>query len=184
MAKASYEVYNEGHFGIGINANNGEAYTHFTSPIRRLPDTLVHRTLTYILKGDFSIFENEDYKMKLAYLAKQSSRNEVLADKCGREADKMKMAEYMADFIGEEFKGKIVGFTMHGFFVQLDNLIEGRVGLNTMNDFFNYNEDLEMLIGKRSGKVYKLGDQVDIKLIKSEKESREIDFELVRTRKK
>jgi ribonuclease R len=183
MAKASYEVYNEGHFGIGINSNNGEAYTHFTSPIRRYPDTMVHRVLTDIIAGDFSKFEGKDYKSDLAAMAKKSSENEVLADRCGREADKMRMAEYMFSFIGEKFKAKIVGFTMHGFFVQLDNLIEGRVGLNTMNDFFNYNEDLEILVGQRSGKVYKLGDEIEVKLVKAEKASREIDFEVVKVKK-
>ena len=98
---------------------------------------------------------------------------------CEKEANKMKMAEYMEKFIGKTYEGFISGFTMHGMFVCLDNLIEGRVGFNTMDDYYNYNEDLEIIVGEKNKKIYRLGDKVKVKLVKSCKETREIDFEIV-----
>ena len=180
MAKAEYKNINEGHFGVGINHRKGEAYTHFTSPIRRYPDTTVHRVLTNILEGNIEKIQKDSYKNNLIDIATHSSEMEIAADNCEREADKMKMAEYMSSFIGQEFKSKIVGFTKHGMFVQLENYVEGRIGYNTMDDFYNYNEDMELLIGERTKKVYKLGDKLNVTLVKADKESREIDFEIVR----
>lgn len=179
MAKAVYKNLNEGHFGIGIDSLKGEAYTHFTSPIRRYPDTTVHRVLTSILNGDIETIQTDDYKKNIIDIATHSSEMEQIADRCEKEADKMKMADYMSNFIGNEFKGKIVGFTKHGMFVQLENYVEGRVGFNTMDDYYVYNEELEVLVGERKKKIYRLGDKIFVKVIKSEKETREIDFEII-----
>ena len=99
----------------------------------------------------------------------------------------MKSAEYMQNYIGEIYQGVISGFTNSGMYVELPNLIEGRVGYNTMDDFYDYNEELETLIGERTKKVYRLGDEVEVKVVKASKELREIDFEIekpkTRTRK-
>ena len=179
MAKAEYSNINDGHFGIGIDAYKNEAYTHFTSPIRRYPDTTIHRILTNILEGNIEKIESNLYKDNVIDIAVHSSIMEQEATACEKEADKMKMAEYMEQFVGKTFEGFISGFTMHGMFVCLDNLIEGRVGFNTMDDYYNYNEDLEIIVGEKNKKVYKLGDKVKVKLVKSCKETREIDFEIV-----
>lgn len=183
MAKAEYKNVNYGHFGIGIDASKNEAYTHFTSPIRRYPDTTIHRILSNILNGNIEKIQSNEYKNNIIDIATHSSIMEQEADSCEKEADKMKMSEYMQQYIGKDFDAFISGFTMHGMFVCLDNLIEGRVGFNTMDDYYNYNEDLEMIIGEKSKKVYKLGDKVKVKLVKSCKETREIDFEIVKNNK-
>lgn len=182
MAKAAYEIVNLGHFGIGVDANKGEAYTHFTSPIRRYPDTMVHRILGYILDGDYDKVSSEEFKTALALIAKHCSENELKADQCEREANKMRMAQYMSDYINEQYLAKIVGFTSSGMFVQLDNLVEGRVGYNTMDDYYTYDEDLEIIVGEKSKKIYRLGDVVLVKLTRSDMETREIDFEVVKQR--
>ena len=179
MAKAEYSNINTGHFGIGIDSYKNEAYTHFTSPIRRYPDTTIHRILTNILEGNIEKIVSDSYKDNVINIANHSSYMEQESTLCEKEADKMKMAEYMEQFIGKVYDGFISGFTMHGMFVSLDNLIEGRIGFNTMDDYYNYNEDLEMIIGEKNKKIYKLGDKVKIKLVKSCKETREIDFEIV-----
>lgn len=181
MAKATYEPENYGHFGIGINASRGEAYTHFTSPIRRYPDTTIHRILTNILNGEYNLATSDERRKYLVKVCDHSSKMEVIADKCEREADKMKEAEYMNRFIGEVYDAYISGFTSGGMYVALPNLIEGRVSYSTMDDFYNYDPDTEMLIGERMKKVYKLGDKVDVRLVRADKDAREIDFELVKT---
>ena len=111
MAKADYETNNIGHFGLGINATRGEAYTHFTSPIRRYPDTTIHRILSQVLSGDLDRLYSDEFLRLLKEIAKHSSEREVMADHCEREADDMKMALYMSDHINEEFEGRITGFT-------------------------------------------------------------------------
>ena len=187
LAKATYESYNIGHFSLGINSDIGEAYTHFTSPIRRYPDTTVHRVLKSILRGDIEKLYTDYHKAKMSEIAKHSSTQEQNSDKCERESNKMKSAEYMQNYIGEIYQGVISGFTNSGMYVELPNLIEGRVGYNTMDDFYDYNEELETLIGERTTKVYRLGDEVEVKVVKESKELREIDFEIekpkTRTRK-
>lgn len=182
MAKASYQITNYGHFGIGVNSLKNEAYTHFTSPIRRYPDTTVHRILTHILNGDYDKISSDEYKSVLTVIAKHSSDNELKADRCEREANKMRMAEYMSDYINQEYIAKIVGFTNSGMFVRLDNLVEGRVGFSVMDDYYTYDDELEVAVGEKSKKVYRLGDKILVKLVRADKDTREIDFEPVKTR--
>ena len=183
MAKASYKTSNFGHFGIGVKAYKNEAYTHFTSPIRRYPDTIVHRILTMILNGEFERIASDNFKELLDEISKHSSEMELLADACEREANKMNMATYMKDYINKIFTGKIVGFTNHGMFIKLDNFVEGRVAYSTMDDFYRYDPEFEIIVGDRKKKIYRLGDKVDIVVVKADRESREIDFELVDKRK-
>ena len=179
MAKAEYKTVNYGHFGIGVNSNKNEAYTHFTSPIRRYPDTTIHRILTNILEGNFDRLESDEYKNKLVDIASHSSEKELDADRCEREADKMKMASYISKFVGDIFDGRIVSFTKHGMFVELSNYVEGRIAFSTMDDFYRYDEDLEILVGDRKKKIYRLGDKVKAKVVKVSVDAREIDLELV-----
>ena len=183
LAKATYETYNIGHFSVGIDSEKKQAYTHFTSPIRRYPDTTVHRILKKILHGQIKELYQEEYKNKLIEIAKHSSTQEQNADKCERESNKMKMAEYMQNHINEEYEATITGFTNSGMFASLKNLIEGRIGYDTMDDYYNYNQDLEMAIGEKTNKIYKLGDKIKIKIVKASKELREIDFEIVKGEK-
>lgn len=180
LAKATYEAYNIGHFSVGIDSERKQAYTHFTSPIRRYPDTTVHRILKKILHGQVKELYQEEYKNKIIEIAKHSSTQEQNADKCERESNKMKMAEYMQNHINEEYEATITGFTNSGMFASLKNLIEGRIGYDTMDDYYNYNQDLEMAIGEKTNKTYKLGDKIKIKVVKASKELREIDFEIVK----
>ncbi len=185
LAKATYESYNIGHFSVGIESDKREAYTHFTSPIRRYPDTTVHRVLKMTFKMETEKLYSNEHKNKMATIAKHSSIQEQNADKCERESNKMKTAEYMENYLkthqDETYKGIITGFTQAGMYVQLPNLIEGRVGYDTMDDYYNYDEENELLIGEKTGKIYRLGDEVTIKVTKASKLLREIDFELEQT---
>ena len=180
LSKATYEAYNIGHFSIGIDATNHEAYTHFTSPIRRYPDTTVHRIVKMVLHKDMNTLYSEEFKNKIAEIAAHSSVQEQNAETCERQSNKMKSAEYLAPYIGEKYQATISGFTTSGMYVMLDNLIEGRVGYNTMDDYYNYDENLETLTGERSKKIYRLGDKVNVVLTKASKELKEIDFEIIK----
>ncbi len=178
MAKAVYQTTNIGHFGIGVSALKGEAYTHFTSPIRRYPDTFIHRILSLALEGNFERLYDEHFLAFLNEICENSSKKEVNADKAEREANKMKSAEYMSEFIGNEYNASISGFTKNGMFVILPNLIEGRIDFRELNDFYRYDEESEIIVGERTKKVYRLGDKLKVRLIRSCKETREIDFTL------
>ncbi len=178
MAKACYSNVNEGHFGIGINHLKNEAYTHFTSPIRRYPDTTIHRILSNILDNNIEKLNGEIYKNNIIDIAVHSSEMERVADNCEKCANKMKMASFMEKYIGQEFNGKISGFTFNGMFVMLDNLVEGRIDFSLMDDYYVYNEDLEIVVGERHKKIYRLGDKIRVKVIKASKEEKVIDFAL------
>lgn len=182
LAKATYESYNIGHFSVGINSDKREAYTHFTSPIRRYPDTTVHRVLKMIFQMQTEKLYSKEHKEKMAAIAKHSSIQEQNADKCERESNKMKTAEYMENILKENqneiYEGIISGFAATGMYVQLPNLIEGRVGYNTMDDFYHYDDEQEIIIGEKTGKIYRLGDKVTVKLTKASKMLREIDLEI------
>ena len=176
MQKAVYKPQNLGHFGLA-----SKCYTHFTSPIRRYPDTTVHRLLrTYLFENkmdDKTIIHWED---KLNYISDHSSSKERASVDCEREVDDMKMAEYMEKHIGEEYEGMISSVMSFGMFVELDNLIEGLVPIKDMNDFFHYDEDRMTLIGERSHVKYTIGDRVIVKVVRASKEEKIIDFEIVR----
>ena len=176
MKKAVYSKDNIGHFGLAL-----ADYTHFTSPIRRFPDLTVHRLLrTYLFNNDLSISTINYYNSALVQIAEHSSEREQAAIKAERDVDDMKMAEYMESHIGEEYEGLIVSVSSFGFFVQLDNLIEGLVHVKTLKgDMYNYIPELLSLIGKNTKKTYKVGDKVKVKVINASKETAMIDFELV-----
>lgn len=176
MRKAVYQKENIGHFGLG-----SKCYTHFTSPIRRYPDLEVHRLLRkYLYENKIDNETIDYYNANLDYIAEQASEREQASVDAEREVDDMKMAEYMENHIGEEFDGVISGVENFGFFVELDNLIEGLVHVNSLKgDYFNYVPELLCLIGQNTKKRYNIGDKVHIKVVGASKEARTIDFELV-----
>ena len=176
MQKAVYRPENVGHYGLASNC-----YTHFTSPIRRYPDTTVHRLLhTYLFDGKIDMETIHKWEEKLVYIADHSSERERASVDCEREVEDMKMAEYMEKHIGEEFEGMISSITSFGMFVELDNLIEGLVSLREMKDFFHFDEDKMTLTGERSNIRYSIGERVIIKVVRASKEEKTIDFEVLR----
>ncbi len=176
MQKAVYKPENLGHYGLASTC-----YTHFTSPIRRYPDTTVHRLLrTYLFDRKLDMGTVKKWEDKLVYVSEQSSSRERASIECEREVEDMKMAEYMEEHIGEEFEGMISSVTSFGMFVQLDNLIEGLVPLRDMPDFFHYDEERMTLTGERSHVKYTIGDKLLIKVVRASKEEKIIDFEVIR----
>lgn len=176
MQKAIYLPQNLGHYGLA-----SKCYTHFTSPIRRYPDTTVHRLLRiYLFNDDMSNQTINKWQEKLVYIAENSSFKERESVECEREVEDMKMAEYMEDHIGEEYKGIISGVTNFGMFIQLDNLVEGLIHVNDMKDYFSFDEVTQSLIGERTKEKFTLGDEVLIKVKAASKEAKTIDFELVK----
>lgn len=176
MRKAEYSSENLGHFGIA-----SRAYTHFTSPIRRYPDLMVHRLLKkYLVEKDYSNHTIDSFTASLSEIAAHSSEREVAAVNAERDVDDMKMAEYMENHVGEEYIGKISGVTNFGFFVELDNLIEGLVHVSSLKkDYFTYVPELLSMIGKSTKKTYRLGDKVKVKCVAANKMTAMIDFEIV-----
>lgn len=176
MQKAVYSSENIGHFGLG-----SKCYTHFTSPIRRYPDLLLHRLLhTYLFENKMDIQTINYYENCLPDMAENCSQREQAAVDAEREVDDMKMAEYMEEHIGEIYEGYISGVTNFGFFVELPNMIEGLVHINTLEgDYYNYLPELMALIGERHKKIYRLGNKVRVKVVGASKESKTIDFILL-----
>ncbi|MGN0967340.1 MAG: ribonuclease R [Candidatus Coprovivens sp.] len=177
MRKAQYSSENIGHFSLA-----SKAYTHFTSPIRRFPDLQVHRLLKkYLVENDMSMTTIQTLSSELVEITRHSSEREVAAVEAERDVLDMKMAEYMEDHIGEEFDGIITTITNFGFFVELPNLIEGLVHVQTLKgDYFTYVPELLSMIGKSTKKTYRLGDKVRVKCVSASKENSMIDFELVK----
>lgn len=174
MQKARYDEQCLGHFGLA-----DEYYTHFTSPIRRYPDLLVHRLIrTYLFENKLDMIPH--FQEVIPYLAEQSSNREREAIDIEREVTDMKMAEYMSEHIGEEFEGMISSVTQFGFFVELENTIDGLVHMTELkDDYYHYDEKNLMLVGEMTGKTYKLSDKVKVRVISSNKKERTIDFEIV-----
>ncbi|WP_084213666.1 ribonuclease R [Thermicanus aegyptius] len=176
MKQAKYADYHAGHFGLAA-----DYYTHFTSPIRRYPDLMVHRLIReYLFSGEVDEERIDELKEKLPEIAKQSSDRERIAMEAERETDALKMAEYMMDHIGEEFDAVVSGTTSFGLFVKLPNTIEGMIHVSYLtDDYYHYNEKQYALVGERTGKTYRIGDLVRVRCIAVHKEERTIDFELV-----
>lgn len=176
MQKAVYRPENLGHYGLA-----SQCYTHFTSPIRRYPDTTVHRLLrTYLFNKELDMGTIRKWEQKLVYISEHSSDRERASVDCEREVEDMKMAEYMEDHIGEEYEGMISSVTSFGMFIELDNLIEGLVPVRDMKDFFHYDEEHMTLTGERSHVKYTIGERVLVKVVRASKEEKTIDFEIIR----
>ena len=174
MQKAIYSATNIGHFGLGL-----KNYTHFTSPIRRFPDTTVHQLLrTYLFDKKLDKETINYYNKYLVEVAEHSSEREQAAVDAEREVDDMKMAEYMESHIGEVYEGMITTVTNFGFFVELPNLVEGLVHVSTLDGYFNYVPEMLSLINQDKSKMYKIGDKVTIKVLNASKSDGIIDFEV------
>ncbi len=176
MQKAEYRAENLGHYGLG-----SKCYTHFTSPIRRYPDTTVHRLLrTYLFSKNLSTRTLQSWEEKLTYIALQSSSRERASVECEREVEDMKMAEYMENHIGEEFEGMISSVTNFGMFVELDNLIEGLVHLRDMKGFYHYDEEKLTLTEEKTNLKYRIGERIIVRVVRASKEEKTIDFEVIK----
>lgn len=177
MAKAIYSTKNIGHFGLAF-----QYYTHFTSPIRRYPDLMVHRMLRKHLDGS-TIGPKETQRYEQTSV--QSSEREMEAVKAERDSIKYKQVEYLANHIGEEFDGVVTGVTDWGIYVQENNtLADGMVRLSSIKfDYFEHEANKYRVKGKKTGKVYRLGDEVRVKLLRADKDERQLDFELIPDKK-
>lgn len=176
MQQAKYDPESLGHFGLST-----EFYTHFTSPIRRYPDLIVHRLIrTYLIEGKLDQATREKWNAQLPDIAEHSSNMERRAVEAERETDELKKAEYMEDKIGVEYDGIISSVTNFGMFVELPNTIEGLIHVSYMtDDYYRYDERHLAMIGERTGNVYRIGDEITVRVVKVNKEERSIDFEIV-----
>ncbi len=174
MQKAVYSSNNIGHFGLA-----SDCYTHFTSPIRRYPDLIVHRILKGIIDGKITEGYIKLYSQKSAEIAKHCSDKERQAMLAEREVDDLKMTEYMSHHIGEEFDAVISGVTDFGIFAELPNTVEGLIRMTSLDDdYYVFEEQGYLLRGQRRGNVYKLGQHIKVRCIKADIAMRNIDFEL------
>lgn len=173
MAKARYDIENLGHYGLAF-----KYYTHFTSPIRRYPDMLVHRLLARYLEGGESA-KAETY----AKLCKYASEREVVAAEAERSSVKYKLVEFMEDKVGYTFGGVVSGLTEWGMYVEVEpTRIEGMVPLRDIrSDFYEFDADHYRLVGRRSGVVYNLGDPVRVRVKKTDLRQKLLDYELIET---
>jgi ribonuclease R len=173
LKQARYEAENLGHFGLAATY-----YTHFTSPIRRYPDLIVHRLLRETFQtGDVSAKRRQKLAAMLPEIALHSSERERAAAEAERATVDLKKVEYMARFVGEEFNGIINGVMAFGIFVELENGVEGLVRVSSMeDDYYQHVEEQYALIGERTHKVYRLGDAVKVVLTRVNPEERNIDF--------
>lgn len=181
MQKAKYSAECLGHFGLA-----DEYYTHFTSPIRRYPDLLGHRLLhTFLFEGKTDAKTISAYETKVPSLAESSSQREMVAIDLERDVDDMKKAEYMSQHIGQTYEGIISSVTRFGFFVELENTIEGLVHISELReDYFQFDEFKNRLVGERTGKSYGLLEKVKVKVIAANKVEGTIDFTVVTPPKK
>jgi len=177
MKQARYEAEPLGHFGLAA-----EFYSHFTSPIRRYPDLVIHRIIReVILNGGALSPEREAYlAARMPDIAQQSSDRERLAVDAERETDALKKTEFMLDKIGEEFEGIVSSVTSFGMFVELENTVEGLVRLSDMtDDYYHFHEMQLALIGERTARVFRIGDELKVRVARVNLDERQIDFELV-----
>ena len=175
MQKARYDPSNLGHFGLAA-----DSYTHFTSPIRRYPDLVVHRTLRESRKG-MSVERREELTDELPEMARHTSERERRANDAERELVQWKKVRFMSDKLGEEFDGYITGVAAFGVYVELvEHFVEGMVHVSTMaDDYYRFNERAHVLRGENTGRTYRLGDKVRVQVIKVDMERRQIDLGFV-----
>jgi ribonuclease R len=176
MQKARYAPENLGHFGLAATS-----YTHFTSPIRRYPDLVVHRALRAARHGTLSAEEREEWSEELPETARHTSEMERRADDAERELLQWKKVKFMADKVGDEFEGYITGVAAFGLFIELvEHFVEGMVHVSTMaDDYYRFIDGAHMLRGENTRKVYRLGDKVNVQVLRVNMEVRQIDLGLV-----
>jgi len=175
MKQARYTPENSGHFGLAARY-----YCHFTSPIRRYPDLMIHRIIKEYIHGKIDEKRIKKLTAEVEYASKQSSEMERVAQEAEREVDDLKKAEYMSERIGQEYDGIISSVTNFGMFIELPNTIEGLVHISTItDDYYVFEEKHLSLVGERTKKTYRLGDEVKIKVVKVDLFTHEISFELI-----
>ncbi|HAV27484.1 MAG TPA: ribonuclease R, partial [Lachnospiraceae bacterium] len=176
MQQARYEPTCDGHFGLAA-----KYYCHFTSPIRRYPDLQIHRIIHDCIRGRMTPERIQHYNDILEEVARQSSVTERRATECERETEKLKKAEYMYERIGQEFEGKISSVTSWGMYVELPNTIEGLVRAADMtDDYYSFDETKQAMVGRLSGKTYRLGDTVTVYVKDADLRMHTVDFTLER----
>ena len=171
MAKATYSTNNIGHYGLSF-----PFYSHFTSPIRRYPDIIAHRLLQHYLDGGASVKQEE-----IEEQCKHSSKMEILASEAERASIKYKQVEYLQDKIGEEYDGFISGVSEWGIYVEImSGMCEGMVKLRDMDDdFYSFDPDNYCAVGRKKGKIYRIGDEVRIMVKRADLARKQLDFVLV-----
>jgi ribonuclease R len=176
MQKARYDPSNLGHFGLAA-----DSYTHFTSPIRRYPDLVVHRTLRESRHGGMTVERKEELTEELPEVARHTSERERRADDAERELVQWKKVRFMADKVGDEFEGYVTGVTAFGLYIELiEHFVEGLIHVSTMaDDYYRFVDRAHMLRGENKGKVYRLGDRVHVQVVKVDMERRQVDLGLV-----
>ncbi|WP_010647482.1 ribonuclease R [Oceanobacillus massiliensis] len=175
MKQAKYDPQGIGHFGLAT-----EFYTHFTSPIRRYPDLIVHRLIrTYLINNQIDKKTTGQWKDKLPEIARHTSERERRAVDAERDTDDLKKAEFMKDKIGEEYKGVISSVTNFGMFIELENTIEGLVHVSYLtDDYYHFDERSHALIGERTANIYRIGEEVEVKVVGVNTDEYTVDFEL------
>lgn len=176
MQQAHYDADNLGHFGLAA-----DYYTHFTSPIRRYPDLIVHRLVRkYLIEKSMNGKAQHEWQEKLPQMAEHTSNRERRAIDAERDTDDLKKAEYMIQHLGDEFEGVISSVANFGMFVELPNTIEGMVTIQNMSDdYYHFDERQMALIGERKASVYRIGDVIKVKVIHVDVDERQIDFQIV-----
>jgi ribonuclease R len=175
MQKARYDASNLGHFGLAASS-----YTHFTSPIRRYPDLIVHRTLREARHGLMTDERRSELTDDLPEIARHTSERERRADDAERELVQWKKVRFMADKVGDEFDGYITGVSAFGLYIELvEHFVEGMVHVSTMaDDYYRFVEKAHVLKGENTGRIYRLGDRVSVQVVKVDMERRQIDLGL------
>lgn len=181
MKRAIYSEQNLGHFGLA-----SEAYTHFTSPIRRYPDLIVHRLLRKLIKeSTFSHKEIEKYEEVLPKIADHCSKRERIANEAEWDLLDMKKVEYMSYHIGERFEAVITGVTKFGLFVEIpEKLISGLVHISTLDDYYEFDEKSNILVGRHRNRIFRIGDELIVQAVRADKTTMEIDFVIVEKEEK
>jgi len=176
LKQAKYDPGNAGHFGLAA-----EFYTHFTSPIRRYPDLIVHRLIrTYLIEGKTGRKTVEKWEEKLPEITKHSSEMERRAEDAERETDELKKVQYMEDKVGEEYSGIISSVTNFGLFVRLPNTIEGLVHVSYLtDDYYHFDQSNYIMTGERTANTFRIGDEIEVRVANVNVDERVIDFEVI-----
>jgi len=176
MQQAKYYPESIGHFGLST-----DYYTHFTSPIRRYPDLIVHRLIrTYLIEGDVSKETTFKWAQRMDEIADHTSERERRAVDAERDTDALKKAQYMSDKIGEEFEGMVSSVTNFGMFVELPNTIEGLVHISNMtDDYYRFDDRQMIMVGEHTGRIFRIGDEVKVRVANVTIEESSVDFEVV-----